>query len=400
MLSWPLQGPAIEACLTEVMALLSAHQHHWQLQPMSLATLPFSTELNTVLEGLSLSQLAELEQNPQRQQEVFAPFFPALFHLPLGWQAPVLPDLAEWPFWLTNGIGGRKLNQIQHFCQQLAPATLPLVEWCAGKGHLGRLLAAKGYQVTSIEWQPALCLAGTELAKRFALSQQFVCADVLSSQGNALLAPEQQVVALHACGELHLQLLRQVVAVGVKSVQLAPCCYHLIPQPVYLPLSDVAQQSALTLTREDLKLAVQGQVTAGERIARLRQTEVTWRLAFQILRRELTGQAHYQPLPSLPKHWFSGELPDFLAYAAAMQQLTLPQQLDYSALLTAAKQAYLLLKRIDAVRHLFRRPLELYLVLDRARYLQQHGYQVQLTILTDYPITPRNFLIKAQLGRS
>ncbi|EHR41060.1 class I SAM-dependent methyltransferase [Alishewanella jeotgali] len=380
---------------TQVAAVLHRYQRYWQLQPMALAALPFDDELNSLLQSLSFTELAALEDNPEQQQQLFGAFFPELFALPATKQVEPTEALPEWPFWLTNSIGGRKLSQIQHFCQQLAPSELPLLEWCAGKGHLGRLLAAQGRQVTSIEWQAELCRQGEALAAQFQLPQRFVCADVLTPAGRAVLSPQQQLVALHACGDLHLQLITDAVAVGAQALQLAPCCYHLIAAAHYQPLSALAQQHNLQLSRQDLKLAVQAQVTGGERVARLRQTEVSWRLAYQLLRTELTADASYQPLPSLPKHWFSGDFSAFLAYAAQLQQLPLPAVIDDHALLARADEAYLQLQRIDAVRHLFRRPLELYLVLDRALYLQQQGYQVQLSVFCAYQITPRNFLIRA-----
>lgn len=381
---------------TQVAAVLKRYQRYWQLQPMARSALPFDDTLNSLLQSLSLTELTALEDNPAQQQQLFAAFFPELFALPATKQVEPAEALPEWPFWLTNGIGGRKLSQIQHFCQQLECNELPVLEWCAGKGHLGRLLAAQGRQVTSIEWQAELCQQGETLAAQFQLPQRFVCADVLTPAGRAVLASQQQLVALHACGDLHLQLITDAVAFGAQALQLAPCCYHLIAAEHYQPLSTLAQQHNLQLSRQDLKLAVQAQVTGGERVARLRQTEVSWRLAYQLLRTELTADVSYQPLPSLPKHWFSGDFSAFLAYAAQLQQLPLPAVINDHALLARADEAYLQLQRTDAVRHLFRRPLELYLVLDRALYLQQHGYQVKLSLLCDYTITPRNFLLQAR----
>ena len=73
---------------------------------------------------------------------------------------------------------------------------LPVVEWCAGKGHLGRILAHRfTAPVTSIEWQAALCRQGKELAGKYKLAQQFICADVLNDSLQQVLQPQQQLVA-------------------------------------------------------------------------------------------------------------------------------------------------------------------------------------------------------------
>jgi hypothetical protein len=45
---------------------------------------------------------------------------------------------------------------------------------------------------------------------------------------------------------------------------------------------------------------------------------------------------------------------------------------------------------------LFRRPLELWLVLDRALYLQERGYEVKLGTFCAPTLTPRNVLLVAE----
>lgn len=394
-----LSAAAIPALLKQVADVLKRYRHYWQFSPMECRALPWQAELNAQLNGLSLDELATIDQSPALQLAHFGDFFPELTKLPLFWQAASqAASVAEIPFWLSNGINGRKLEQIQQFCHFIPQSNLPVLEWCAGKGHLGRLhAAAVNAQVTSVEWQAVLCAEGQQLAQQFQLPQRFVQADVLSAEAEKLLQAKQQVLALHACGQLHLRLLEVATQVGTAALQLVPCCYHLIPHEQYQALSILAQQAGLLLSRQDLKLAVQGQVTAGERIARLRQTEVTWRLAYDELQQSVTGIPRYQPLPSLAKHWFSGDFTDFVSHAAALQHLVLAKQPNCSALLAAGAARYLLLQRLDAVRHLFRRPLELYLVLDRAAFLQQQGYQVRLFAFCDYQLTPRNLCLHASL---
>lgn len=394
-----LSAEAIPALFRQVCELLERYRAYWQFSPMACRDLPWQADLNKPLQCLSLDELAAIDQSPELQQAQFGHFFPELAALPLFWQAHAQARVdAKPPFWLTNGIHGRKLEQIQQFCHFVPQSDLPVLEWCAGKGHLGRLLAAAtGCQVTSVEWQQALCEEGQQLAEHFKLPQQFVQADVLDSNASILLQAEQQALALHACGQLHIQLITLASQLGTAELQVVPCCYHLIPDERYRPLSVLAQQSDFRLSRQDLKLAVQGQVTAGERIARLRQTEVTWRLAYDSLQQSLTGYQQYKSLPSCAKKWFSGDFKDFIQHAAALQQLQLPETLDYAALLAAGAERYLLLQRLDAIRHLFRRPLELYLVLDRALFLQQQGYQVQLFAFCDYQLTPRNLCLQASL---
>ncbi len=379
--------------------VLLQYQPYWQLLPFACKALPWQDQaLPDVLSALHDADIQQIDQSAALQRQHFAAFFPELFSLPAITEPAAVTPLPPLPFWLANGIGGRKLAQIDALCQQGQHSPLPVPEWCAGKGHLGRIIAHRfGQRVSSVEWQQALCDEGTTLAQQFNLPQQFICADVLATPLPGLLQPQQQVVALHACGQLHISLLQQAVAANCQQLQLVPCCYHLIPQMCYQPLSDAGQCAGLQLSKDDLKLVVQGQVTAGERIERLRQTEVLWRLAYDELRADLTRQADYRPLSSVAKHWFSGDIADFVQWAAAQHQLPLPVTVDYTAYLQRAAKRAAIVQRIELVRHLFRRPLELWLALDKALYLQQHGYQVSITEFCDYQVTPRNLLLQAKL---
>lgn len=378
--------------------LLSRYQPYWQLMPFACRELPWQNpSLQARLAALSDDAIAELDQDPAARQAWLIDCFPELAKL------PQLPDFAplrskpELPFWLSNGIPGRKVEQIQQFCTQVPDSAAPVLEWCAGKGHLGRMLAySQQRQVLSLEWQGALCQQGVALAEKHQLPQRFVQADALSAEGLAVLKPEQQVLALHACGELHLQLLRSASQQGCQQLQLVPCCYHLIPEPQYQPLSRVAQQHDLTLSQHDLKLAVQSQVTAGARITRLRQTEVEWRLAWQALRTELSGESHYQPLASVSKQIFSTDFRQFAEWAAGQQQVTLPAGLKLDGYLAQGQMHANLVRRIELVRHLFQRPLELWLLFDRALFLEQQGYQVEVGTFCARDLTPRNLMLRAE----
>ena len=51
-----------------------------------------------------------------------------------------------------------------------------LVEWCAGKGHLSRLLARRhDGSIRALEWQPALCESGQALAERARANDLAIC---------------------------------------------------------------------------------------------------------------------------------------------------------------------------------------------------------------------------------
>ncbi|MEL4242686.1 methyltransferase [Shewanella xiamenensis] len=303
-------------------------------------------------------------------------------------------------------IKGRKWEQITAFVQHLPDAGLPVLEWCAGKGHLGRLIArARGVDVLSLEWQAILCEEGQAFADKWQLSQHFICADAFAIEGNACentahqtnpFRAKQQAVALHACGDLHVRLLQLAAAAGTQALAISPCCYHLIQANQYQGLSTLAKHSALRLSRHDLQLPLQQSVIANPKQQALRHQEIAWRLGFDALQRSYRGIDAYLPLPAIKQSQLSGEFTEFCHWAAAQKAVTLDADCDFDAWLEIGKQRQRLTRRIDLAAHLFRRALELWLILDRCCFLQESGYRVTLREFCANSVTPRNALILAQ----
>lgn len=303
-------------------------------------------------------------------------------------------------------IKGRKWEQITAFVQHLPDAGLPVLEWCAGKGHLGRLIAkARGVDVLSLEWQAALCEEGQAFADKWQLSQRFICADAFAITDNASVDTVnhanpfralQQAVALHACGDLHVRLLQLAAQAGTQAVAISPCCYHLIQANQYQGLSTLAQNSGLQLTRHDLQLPLQQSVIANPKQQALRHQEIAWRLGFDALQRHCRGIDAYLPLPAVKQSQLSGSFADFCQWAAAQKTVNLAANIDFDAWLEIGKQRQRLTRRIDLAAHLFRRVLELWLILDRCCFLQESGYRVSVGEFCANSVTPRNALILAQ----
>ena len=381
--------------------LLTKYQPFWRFSPFHVAVLPWAeTRLGHSLQQLEPLQIERLDQDEAYRRNYFSEFFPDLNQFsPFDLAIPgsKKPTQTELPFWFSRDIKGRKLEQIQAFATQMQAGDLPVLEWCAGKGHLGRWLCfSQQRQVSSLEWQEVLCAEGQQQAEKLKLPHHFIQADVLSEDSSRHLKTGQQVVALHACGDLHIRLLQLASLVGTAQLDIVPCCYHLIATEQYQALSTQAQRSTLgQLSRDELKLAVQAQVTAGERVTRLRHTEVMWRLAYQELYQELQAVTEYRPLSSVPKHWFSGEFSAFAYWAASEHQWHIPADTNWDYYLQLGQQRHLLVQKMQLVRSLFRPLLEQWLVLDRALFLQQQGYQVQVKQFCDYQLTPRNLMISA-----
>ncbi len=177
---------------------------------------------------------------------------------------------------------------------------------------------------------------------------------------------------------------------------IAPCCYNRINRNEYQALSSVGLRSSLQLSLEDLALPMSETVTAGARIRRQRDTSMARRLAFDLLQRQLRGVDEYLPTPSLPSAWLDKPFADYCHDLAALKELSTIGTPDWQAMETAGWQRLAEVRNLELLRGLFRRPLELWLNLDRAIFLSEQGYVVRLGTFCDTPLTPRNFLLLAE----
>lgn len=387
--------------LTRLHALLFSSRPLWRGLPFQSLGAPWGD----AYPGLAEALLALPDDEAERLQAQPFEDSPLSAWLPVAELAELttLPAFSSQPTSLpdawSEGIGARKWQQLQAFVSNLPADDAPLVEWCAGKGHLARTLARRdGRSVEALEWQKALCESGQALAEREGLEVSFHRQDVMSAAVGQWLTPDTRVVALHACGDLHGQLLQRAAEQGA-AITLAPCCYHRTTAEIYRPFSRQARsllEEQATLTRDDLTMAVQETVTAPQGVRRHRERANAWRLGFDLLQREVRGENSYLPVPSLAY----GKLPEnfagFCRWAAERKQLVLPAHVDWAAFEADGWQRLAEVTRLELVRHLFRRPLEVWLALDRVRFMEQAGYKVFLGTFCERALTPRNLLISTE----
>ncbi|MEM1156173.1 MAG: methyltransferase [Pseudomonadota bacterium] len=305
----------------------------------------------------------------------------------------------RYPSHTLQGVPGRKWQQITAFADCIEKAPGPILEWCAGKAHLGRLLAHRyDVAVTALEWDESLCQAGNQISAQQRLDVKLAHCDVLSPSADDFVADTDHTVALHACGDLHRRLIELVVNNQVRHLQLSPCCFHLTKDELYLPFSSAGKHCELHLTSSDCRLAVQETVTASARETRTRDRKNAWRLGFDQLQRELRARDEYLPVPPLADSVLQTNFKAFCQQAAALKQLALPDAIDWARYEANGWQRLAEVRRMELPRHAFRRVLELWLVLDRALYLQEAGYEVKVSRFCEREVTPRNLMISASFS--
>ncbi|MGE8188800.1 methyltransferase [Pseudomonas sp. NPDC086278] len=397
-----LTGEDLLARFTALDAFLIEHQALWKPRPFTHLQLPWEVSYPSLSSWLRGRSLEEAENSHNQPCSLDAPEpFATLAALSLE-----LSSVGELPAHRLEAAGhrlnvdvpGRKWRQIEAFASRLSFAAPPThwLDWCSGKGHLGRRLLQTGQQLTCLEYDPALVISGQTLSQRHQMHALHVEQDVLAPGVASLMSADQTPVALHACGDLHVRLMQLASAAGCKQLAIAPCCYNRISLATYQPLSLAGVRSRLQLSLDDLALPMSETVTAGARVRRQRDTSMARRLGFDLLQRQMRGVDEYLPTPSLPSAWLDKSFADYCQHLASLKELSTIGAQDWATLEAAGWQRLAQVRNLELLRGLFRRPLELWLVLDRALFLTDAGYTVRLGTFCETPLTPRNLLLVAE----
>ena len=208
-----LTGEELLARFTALDDFLTAHQALWKPRPFTHLSLPWETaypHLSSWLRRRSLEDAERAHNHPADLVDAPEPF------ASLAALSAELSAVGELPghaletagHRLNVDVPGRKWQQIEAFGSRLSFASPPThwLDWCSGKGHLGRRLLSVGQQLTCVEYDPALVASGQALSQRHHLHALHVEQDVLATDAATVLSAHHTPVALHACGDLHVRL--------------------------------------------------------------------------------------------------------------------------------------------------------------------------------------------------
>ena len=352
--------------------------------------------LAEALLGLDDPTLAALSADDNAARAFLLPYLPALAEVPAlidlpareAAPAPVSHVHSAWQF-----IPGRKAAQIDAFATAVGKPQAPLVEWCTGKGHLGRrFLMSWGGEARALERNAVLCHEGEALSARAGLQQRFAVADVLAPEAAASLAGAH-AIALHACGDLHRRLIDLAGPAGAHALDVAPCCYPLGADDLYRPRGG---SSALKLDRNALRLAVTETVTASPRLAAESERLSAWKFAFIALREAHAPGTPYRTFKPVPAAWAGHGFVFFLQSLAAREQLSLDPSFDFAAVEAAGWARHRAARRLQLPRQACRRAIEIWLLHDLALALENAGFEAELHRFCPRTLTPRNVIVSAR----
>lgn len=295
----------------------------------------------------------------------------------------------------------RKSLQIQAFAAELLPlarAATRVVDVGSGHGHLTRAIAAAvEVPVLGLERDPRLAERAQALAGDAAA---FLVTDVLE-QG-LRLSPGDCAIGLHACGALGDEMVEATAAEPKAAMALVGCCLQKRRAELRRPLSQgLAGDPALALPRGLLglsNLSASDQGVEQRRSANLEGRER--RLALHHLLEARLGALRFgEEIAGQNRRAAGRPLMTLVEAAFASRQLPLPSAAEVEAAQRWAAELHPRLRRLAIPRGLLGRVLEVFVLLDRGRRLEEVGRRVRFGTLFPQEISARNLLLLSPAER-
>ena len=214
-----------------------------------------------------------------------------------------------------------------------------------------------------------------------------------------LITPESFVLGLHACGNLSQRVLETAKLRHPKFILNFGCCYLLMNSHEDLNVSTFAKEHPHRIKHHGLNLAARYRTHFDLAEFQLKYRVKAFRYALHLFLCEEAGLKNFISVGDSKNKDYQY---DFATYALKkLKKLNLPIQYNAETLnnfFGDSKRQKLLRKMFlcNVIRAQFGRAVEHLILLDRAMYLEEHGYDVTLSTFFDESLSPRNRGLFAQ----
>ena len=290
----------------------------------------------------------------------------------------------------------RERKRIQVFAlvaalRQIAQRKARVVDVGCGAGHLTRTVAERwGRGALGVERNHDLIEQARTLAEL--ANVQFQELDVF--QGELKLEPDDFVVGLHACGEVADVALQAAVSANA-SVAFVSCCLQKLRGDTRVPLSRLGEARGLAMGRDVLGLSnlssrQQGVEVSLEETMGARRVRHALRLLLQSRGLQLEPGDEMRGLNRRrARHGLESIAPD----ALSMRGLPPATPAELHECEHRAREQFEVIRRLSLPRNLLARLVECAIVMDRAAFLRENGYEVAVATVFDEEVSPRNLVV-------
>lgn len=297
----------------------------------------------------------------------------------------------------------RKRAQVDAFARVIVPLAADaerVVDVGSGHGHLTRAIAERiARPVVGLERDLALAERARSLSSADSPAPTFARTDVLRD-GFAITGGDC-VIGLHACGELGDAMVESAARRGA-SIALVGCCLQKRSALSRPPLVDARRfEDALDLPRDLLGLS---NLTArDDGVEASRAENLAGRERRLALHRLLSADGGVlrpgSEIDGLNRRAAQRDLPLLVERAFALRGRPAPSRRAVEQAALWARSQHAQLRRLSLPRAMLARVVEVFVLLDRARHLERHGYDVAIGALFRPEVSARNLVLVAKRPR-
>lgn len=326
------------------------------------------------------------------------------------YEARKIEDLPDWAF---NKVKSKKRHEILLIADFLKSLNekihfAHLVDIGGGVGHLSRVMAHyHNIECISLDINSEFQEIGKKRIEKYPAPKPHKNVTFINHDFTNKLAPQitKEIftknsfsLGLHTCGPLALRHMEVASENGTKGLINFGCCYYKMTPETDLNLSSYAKKSGLALSVYSLSLASRGHSSMDYESFLLKRRVKDYRYAIHLLMVNKLGQKTLQSVGEANEKEYWGSFSDYAL--KRIDSLKIKHNLSASDVddfyNDPELQNYLdYLYMCNIIRWQYGRALELYLLLDRAMWLEEKGLNTELLEFFDPQLSPRNIALIA-----
>lgn len=327
------------------------------------------------------------------------------------------PEIAleDWAF---NGIKKKKKHEIQ----KIVPVIKELnhlhlfncvIDIGGGVGHLSRILAHY-HSIPSISIDRDLNFQkiGLSRLKKYrkldnARDVEFINLDFGSTSDREIISkvflPKSFTIGLHTCGPLANTVIHETVTNQTAGLLSFGCCYHSMNPKTDFPLSDFYKKNCtiFEISNFALTLATRAHTPMNYSDYQTKKQVKNYRYALHLFLIKYFNQKNFIEVGECNTRIYWEDFSNYIRLK--LSELKIQHQFtdeDFNNFYNDPfiKNELKTMWLCNIVRWQFGRVLEVYLLIDRALYLEEQGYSVKIEQYFDESLSPRNIGILATLA--
>lgn len=331
---------------------------------------------------------------------------------------PIIPESPEISLedWAFNGVKKKKRHEIQKIVPTLVKlkkenAFDSVVDIGGGVGHLSRVLSHyHGIPSISLDRDPEFQKIGKMRLEKYrkiegAAPVEFV--NMEFGQDNSdlqkIFKPRSFSLGLHSCGALSNVLINQTIKNKTAGLLSFGCCYHRLDAMNDYPVSEyLGYGFHLALTSYAMTLATRAHGPMTRSDYQTKERVKYYRYGLHLFLMKHFGRDYFTEVGecNIKVYW----LPFSIYIRSKLEELKLEHQFSDQDFMEFYESAEIqkelrVMFLCNIIRWQLGRALEVYLLLDRAIYLEEAGYDVTIGQYFNEALSPRNIGILALINK-